>query len=87
MEIPNATALPALIDCNPLSLQRTNLSSPVSAMPWISSWGTVGTRVENHASPQVSMDFSGMFDERYQPWILDMNITRMPPLSEASGFG
>lgn len=86
-EILSATALPALIDCIPLSLRHAELSSPGSAVPRINPWGAVGTPVENHALPQVSMDFSGMFDERYQPWILDMNITRMPPLPETSGFG
>lgn len=50
-------------------LARSSQSSAIS----INSWGAMGTPVENRAS-SVSLGFSGIFDERYEPWIPDMDM-------------
>lgn len=64
-EILSGTSLPSL-DCIPLNPTLDKSSFQPSAISHINSWGAMGTPVENHAPP-VSLDFSGMFDERYQP--------------------
>lgn len=71
-EILCGTSLASLVDCMPLSLQNGKPSSPVSAVPQVNSWGAMSTPVENHVLPPASMDFSGMLDERYQPWTPDI---------------
>lgn len=76
-EILSGTSLAFLVDCMPLSLQHVKPSSPVGAITQVNSWGAMGTPVENHALTQVSMDFSGMLDERYQPWIPDMLVPEL----------
>ena len=85
-EILSGTSLAALVDCIPLSLRHTKPFLPMSAVPQVDSWGAMGTPVENNLSPQVSMDFNGVLDERYQPWIPDMGMTRLPLFSEPSVF-